>query len=138
MALYANGLHMAVPDDILSYEKTAVKMDMIGEKILLDKAREEKYNIVGCLSIYGQSWLEITNEGVHKGSALLELASTLEIDPADIVVFGDDYNDLPMFAAAGKAVAMANSPEEVKREADLIIPGSSEKVLIKGMQSLLK
>lgn len=68
-----------------------------------------------------------------KGTTLLQLAHVLCIDPDKMVVFSDDYNHLPMFAAAVKAVAMANSPEEVKREADLIIPDNSEKELISGL-----
>lgn len=137
MEPYANGLHLAVLDDILSYEKTAVKMDMIGEMNVLSKVRKEIYNYVGRLSIYGQSWLEITNSGVDKGSALIKLGHLLGMDPAKMVVFGDDYNDLPMFTSAGTAVAMADSPEEVRISADLIVPANDEIELIKLTNSLL-
>jgi hydroxymethylpyrimidine pyrophosphatase-like HAD family hydrolase len=47
------------------------------------------------------------------------VAQTLGVDPADVLVFGDMPNDLPMFEWAGWArVAVANAHPDVRAAAD--------------------
>jgi hydroxymethylpyrimidine pyrophosphatase-like HAD family hydrolase len=36
------------------------------------------------------------------------------IDPAAILAIGDNWNDVTMFEAAGRAVLMDNAPEDLK------------------------
>ncbi len=61
--------------------------------------------------------VEVTAAGVEKGAALWELAQQLGIGRREILVFGDNENDLGMFAAAGTAVAMGNAGEQVRQAA---------------------
>ncbi|MBS5606201.1 MAG: HAD-IIB family hydrolase [Enterocloster asparagiformis] len=61
--------------------------------------------------------VEVTAAGVEKGAALWELAQQLGIGRREILVFGDNENDLGMFAAAGTAVAMGNAGERVRQAA---------------------
>jgi hypothetical protein len=49
------------------------------------------------------------------------LQEQFEIDPSRVVAVGDADNDLPMFRAAGLAVAMGNAGPEVQQEADLVL-----------------
>jgi Cof subfamily protein (haloacid dehalogenase superfamily) len=53
--------------------------------------------------------LEISAAGVSKASTLARLCAELEVDAADVVAFGDQPNDLPMLAFAGRAYAVANA-----------------------------
>ena len=50
------------------------------------------------------------------------LCDHLGIDAAEILVFGDEINDLSMFAMAGYAVAMENAAPDVLAAADEIAP----------------
>ncbi len=69
----------------------------------------------------GLGFLEFTPPGVDKGSGLAVVAQTLGVDPADVLVFGDMPNDLPMFAWAGWGrVAVANAHPELRAVADEI------------------
>lgn len=61
--------------------------------------------------------VEVTAAGVEKGAALWELAQQLGIGRREILVFGDNENDLGIFAAAGTAVAMGNAGERVRQAA---------------------
>ncbi len=61
--------------------------------------------------------IEITREGVDKGSALLEIAAELRIPRENIMAIGDNYNDIPMLQAAGLSVAMGNACPEAKASA---------------------
>lgn len=57
----------------------------------------------------GSLFTEVTASGVDKAHGLAELAGRLGISRTDVVVFGDNHNDLPMLRWAGTSVAMANS-----------------------------
>jgi hypothetical protein len=67
----------------------------------------------------GLDFLEITPPGVDKGTGLAVVTHALGVDPADVLVFGDMPNDLPMFAWAGWGrVAVANAHPELRAVAD--------------------
>lgn len=60
--------------------------------------------------------------GANKGDALDLVCRRLEISQSDVMVIGDDLNDLPMFSYARISVAMANAPEQVKQQATAVAP----------------
>jgi 5-amino-6-(5-phospho-D-ribitylamino)uracil phosphatase len=64
------------------------------------------------------AWLDIAPQGVDKGTALELVRGWLGIDPEDVLVVGDGRNDVGMFRWAlengGRAVAMAQGPQEVR------------------------
>jgi len=70
--------------------------------------------------------LDICQSGVSKGTGLQRLASYLHIPLQRIAAIGDYYNDLSMLEIAGLAVAMGNSPPELKLAADAIAPTNDE------------
>ena len=55
-----------------------------------------------------------------KASVLQNLLKERKIDPACVVYVGNDINDLPCFALAGWAVAVADAQSEVLRAADFV------------------
>lgn len=72
------------------------------------------------------SLLEISGPEVTKASTLALLCADLGIDAADVVVFGDMPNDLPMLAWAGTAYAMANAHPTVLDAATHTAPSNDE------------
>lgn len=62
----------------------------------------------------GKDNIEIMAKNAHKGNGVEQLAAYYGVDMSEVVVIGDNLNDIPMFKVAGKAIAMANSHEEVK------------------------
>lgn len=70
--------------------------------------------------------LEISGPGVTKASTLALLCADLGVDAADVVVFGDMPNDLPMLAWAGTAYAMANAHPTVLEAATHTAPTNDE------------
>ena len=69
--------------------------------------------------LQGVATLDVSRVGVDKVARLAELASVLNVQAADVVVFGDHLNDLPMFDWAGTAVAVDNARPEVLAAADM-------------------
>ncbi|MBI2850138.1 MAG: HAD family phosphatase [Chloroflexi bacterium] len=57
---------------------------------------------------------------VSKGAALEALTAFLGIPPAEVMAIGDGANDIPLLAAAGLAISMANASSEVKAVADYV------------------
>jgi len=60
------------------------------------------------------SILDILPAGCSKGAALLSLAAARNLDAAQVLAIGDNWNDLSMLEIAGHAVLMANAPEDLK------------------------
>jgi Cof subfamily protein (haloacid dehalogenase superfamily) len=83
-------------------------------------------------------YLEIMNQGVSKGNALRHLLAELKISRDEVVVFGNGLNDLSMFSVAGFAVAMGNSPDEVKQKADFVTKSNVEDGVAYALQMLFK
>jgi hypothetical protein len=67
----------------------------------------------------GLNFVEVCPPAVDKGTGLAVVAQAIGVDPADVLVFGDMPNDLPMFAWAGWGrVAVANAHPAVLAVAD--------------------
>jgi hydroxymethylpyrimidine pyrophosphatase-like HAD family hydrolase len=67
------------------------------------------------------AWLDIAPQGVDKSTALERVRTWLGVEPDRVLVMGDGRNDLGMFRWAldhgGRAIAMGQGPDEVRREA---------------------
>ncbi|RMX08087.1 phosphoserine phosphatase SerB [Corticibacter populi] len=69
--------------------------------------------------LQGQSWGDIC-DGQEKRRAVLELASLMDIEPAQAIAVGDGANDLPMMQAVGLSVAYHAKPR-VRAQAKVAI-----------------
>jgi Cof subfamily protein (haloacid dehalogenase superfamily) len=67
----------------------------------------------------GLAYVEVCPPNVDKGTGLAVVAEAVGVDPADVLVFGDMPNDLPMFSWAGwSRVAVANAHPSLLAVAD--------------------
>lgn len=66
----------------------------------------------------GADCVEVGAAGIDKGTGLQFLCDHLGVDAADVVAFGDEYNDHEMLMWAGRGIAMANAAEETRALAD--------------------
>lgn len=57
----------------------------------------------------------IINKGVSKASGIKKLASILNVEEKNIVVFGDNHNDIEMFETFENSIAMGNATNEIKK-----------------------
>lgn len=77
----------------------------------------------------GYWFIEIAAEGTDKAAAVRRLRAWGGYDR--VVAFGDNFNDLAMFAEADTAIAVGNAREEVKAKADLVIGSNREDAVAK-------
>lgn len=87
---------------------------------------EERWADRYSVAIAGDCWLDITL--ADKGKGLRKIAEYYGIRKEEIMVFGDNFNDIPMFRQAGIACAMRHSAPEVQKAADRVC-GRVEEVL---------
>lgn len=85
----------------------------------------------------GADAVEVAPAGADKGIGLRWLLAHLDIDGADVVVFGDEINDLPMFAVAGRRIAVANAHPSVRDAADEVTESNADDGVARAIERLL-
>lgn len=110
-------------------EPQPTKLLMTGDPADMLKAENELSEILGDrMDIFRSApfFLELVPKGIDKAKSLLRLLSKINLTPADMIAFGDGYNDLSMLKLAGMGVAMQNAAPEVRAEADYITLSNEE------------
>ena len=75
------------------------------------------------------TFLEVINSGVSKGDGLRIAMEHRGLKPEEVIAFGDEENDLPMFTVAGFAAAPQNAREKIRSAADLVYGPNTEEGL---------
>ncbi|MCL2180012.1 MAG: Cof-type HAD-IIB family hydrolase [Treponema sp.] len=106
---------MFIADPSLHDEVRKKMKDRFGEKITVMRSYP--------------TFLEVINTGVSKGEGLRIAMEHRGLKPEEVIAFGDEENDLPMFSVAGFACAPKNAREKIREEADLIYGPHTEEGL---------
>ena len=85
----------------------------------------------------GADAVEIAPAGADKGVGLAWLCEHLGIATADVLVFGDEVNDLPMFRLAGRRVAVGNAHPAVREAADEVTGTNADDGVAQYLEALL-
>ena len=125
-----NKMNIRKVDNLLdALEPHPTKLLMTGDPTDMIKAEEELVEILGeKMDIFRSApfFLELVPKGIDKAQSLLRLLSKINLTPADLIAFGDGYNDLSMLKLAGVGVAMANAAPEVRADADYVTLSNEE------------
>jgi Cof subfamily protein (haloacid dehalogenase superfamily) len=107
-----------------------IKGMFIADPSLHDKVRQKMKDRFGDQITVMRSYptfLEVINNGVSKGEGLRIAMQHLGLKSEEVIAFGDEENDLPMFTVAGFAAAPENAREKIRESADLIYgPNTAE------------
>ena len=89
---------------------------------LADRARPlgERATIVQSQAYY----LDVTALAANKGDGVAALADALRVQLAATAVFGDQANDVAMFARAGVSYVMGQAPAAVRAKATHVVAGN--------------
>ncbi|MBE8966997.1 HAD family phosphatase [Nostocales cyanobacterium LEGE 12452] len=79
----------------------------------------------------GWYWLTIHDCKATKDQAIRTLVENYGLQESEIVVFGDQINDIKMFKIADRAIAVANADAELKRYSSLVIGLNTEDSVVK-------
>lgn len=86
------------------------------------------------------SWhdrIDVMSAGRSKGARLISWAASRGIPAADIVAFGDNFNDLSMLTGVGRGIAMGNAPEAIKALAAEVIGDNDSDAIADRVRVLL-
>lgn len=86
------------------------------------------------------SWVDrvdITRAGNSKGACLSELLKQENIDPNNVIAFGDNFNDISMLKLVGMGIAMGESELDVQQSAKRVIGSHNEDSIATTLSELL-
>jgi len=95
-------------------------------------------NIFDSIGPTGKLVLTITGKAASKGAALQAACDHLNLDPQQVIAFGDAENDLAMFRLAGASVAMGQAHEAVKAAADYVSAPNYENGVAEAVNLILQ
>ncbi|MBQ7816113.1 MAG: HAD family phosphatase [Oscillospiraceae bacterium] len=87
---------------------------------------EEHFGRELSISPSGGIWMDSMNKTVNKGTGVAALQEILGVSPAETLIFGDYYNDIPMLESAENIFVMAGAPDDVKKYATKIVKSNDE------------
>ena len=102
--------------------------------ISIPEAEEEKLTLKDTLGHlrFAKDYLMFQPD--EKKEGILRMLSYVDGRPEDVVVFGDDYNDLDMFDDTFYKVAMGNGCEALKEKADYVAAANVEDGIYKACE----
>jgi len=106
-----------------------VKAMFLAEPELFIKLRSRLVERLGKSVYIAQTlrtFLEVMDAKVSKGQGLSFVMERLSLKREEVIAFGDEENDVPMFANAGFSVAPSNAKDTVKAKADLVVGSNLE------------
>jgi Cof subfamily protein (haloacid dehalogenase superfamily) len=109
--------------------KGCPKMMFITEPALHDEIRQKMTDRFGSriyITRTFPTFLEVMNTGVSKGSGLKTVMECRGLRGEEVIAFGDEENDIPMFDVAGFSAAPSNAREKVRQAADFVFGSNAE------------
>ena len=120
--------------------KGCVKAMFIADPSLLEEIRGRMLARFGAAIYTARSFptfLEIMNAGVSKGEGLKTVMNCRGLKPEEMIAFGDEENDLPMFSAAGFSAAPSGAKDKVRQAADFVFGSNAEEGLAAFLEEML-
>jgi Cof subfamily protein (haloacid dehalogenase superfamily) len=130
-----------VTDDLYGLLDNVVKIVGVSDDLDLVAATEKKVQQAvkdNATAARSQPYyLDVTHKDANKGAVLAFLAKRYGIDPQAIATIGDQPNDLMMFKPSGFSIAMGNSPQEVKDQANETTDSCEDEGFAKAVEKYL-
>ena len=119
----------------------AIKGMFIADPSLHDEVRRrmnERFgNSINIMRSF-PTFLEVINAGVSKGEGLRIVMEHLGLKPEEVIAFGDEENDVPMFTVAGYACVPANARDKIREAADFVYGPNTEEGLAEYLDKIFK
>lgn len=115
-------LYYCEPEKLATHSAAAKYMWVDEPEVITAKLKDLDPEVIADkYTVLSAPWFfEIMHSKAHKGAAVLELGKYLGLTKDQIMVLGDENNDLTMFEAAGFGVAMGNANDQIKELASAV------------------
>lgn len=112
------------------YKKESIRE--IGEQILIPHWTEQ---VKTCLA--GEEWVDFMDKSVDKGNALKKVLQELQLGTEEVMVFGDNENDIGMLSLVENSYVVENAKDNVKLAAKYTCRPYWEDGVCRVLESLL-
>ncbi|MDH7798909.1 MULTISPECIES: Cof-type HAD-IIB family hydrolase [unclassified Beijerinckia] len=82
-------------------------------------------------------YLDVTHPQANKGAVVTNLSKFLDIPPEHIATIGDMPNDVLMFRKSGFSIAMGNSSDDVKAQANAVTDSNEDEGFAKALRKFV-
>ena len=125
------------PDEIVDWQISIIMAKFESEseaRSWADRLSSDTLTVLVSLDNKGDWYIDCTSSGIDKGSGLRDFAATVGVEPGDVMVIGDGWNDIAMFVAAGFGVAMDSAPDQLLSLANDVVPGIDEDGVVTALE----
>lgn len=98
---------------------------------------QERVHFFDSIGPSGKVIYTLTSANASKGVALREACRHLNLDPAEVVTFGDAENDIEMFRISGASVAMGQADERTRAAATFVTARNDQAGVARAVERLL-
>ncbi|BDY13903.1 HAD family hydrolase [Hydrogenimonas cancrithermarum] len=133
LGTYHNDRRVLDADPLRAMKRNLKIVYMESEDVTAELERALKERFGGTIEIkrskdpYMDCWfMTVLHAEGDKVHALMRLEEIEEVDRDHTTVFGDSHNDLGLFTAAGRKIAVANAIDELKASADEVLPWTND------------
>lgn len=74
----------------------------------------------------GNKWIDVMQRGVNKATGIEQVMAAHDIQPSELMAFGDSMNDYEILRMAGTSIAMGNARSAIKQIATKTIGTNAE------------
>ncbi len=138
--LLVNGYHYEITQvrDILEECDDVLKISLYHKTEIQAAADKMILEWQGRLKVLrsGTNWVDFMPSGVDKGSAIASIQQVMGIRKEETMVFGDNSNDVGMFAQAKYSFAVENAAKEVQKQAAHLAGGPEKQGVIHLLQQV--
>ncbi len=121
---------LAVDDDIV---KVSLYHPSDAEAVVNDWFMD-KWKDKAAIACAGVNWVDCNREDVNKGNALRIIMEKLDISSEQVMVFGDNINDIGMIKCAKYSYAVGSARQEVKDAACFVADTMQNQGVIKAIK----
>lgn len=125
---------LKAPKDLTKIEDDIVKVSIYHPTDAETVVKEwfyDKWKDKTLIASAGPMWMDCIREDINKGTALKFIMDKLGVTSDEVMVFGDNINDLEMLELSNHSYAIGSAREEVKMKAKYVADTMSNQGVIK-------
>lgn len=130
---------VTVVDDLKEVDEEILKTSIYDRELIADNCKSyfDRFSEKMSVCTSGEHWLDLMKKGVTKGSALEIIKKEYNLKDEEIMIFGDQMNDLELMECGYYSYAMENAIDELKEKARFIVGRNDENGVLEKIKEVL-
>lgn len=128
-----------VVDDLKEVKEDVLKVSIYDYGIIGEHCSDyfEKFSDRMQVCTSGDHWMDLARKGTNKGDALEEVKRLYNLKDDEVMIFGDQMNDLEMMKCGYYSYAMENAIDEVKEAARFTAGKNTENGVLEKIKEVI-